>query len=55
VYAGRPAQKEYFEEVEANGLKVYLPKKAVVSPNGVDISMGGLGPWRRLRIEGIYA
>ncbi|MCL6447127.1 MAG: hypothetical protein K6U04_03085 [Armatimonadetes bacterium] len=55
MYAGRPSEQEYYEEVEANGLKVYLPKSAVISPDGVAISMGGLGPWRRLRIQGIYA
>lgn len=53
VYAGQPPAAERYDRVEANGVKIYLPQKAVTAPDGVKISLGGIGAWRRLKIQGL--
>lgn len=53
VYAGQPEKTEGYHEVEANGVKVFIPKDASTDPEGVSISMVNGGMRKGLLIEGL--
>lgn len=53
MYAGQPEKTEGYHEVEANGVKVFIPKDASTGPGGVSITMASGEMGRGLLIEGL--
>lgn len=52
--AGKPHLPEKFDEVIADGIKVYIFKEAVVDPEGIKISrVGAWALFHRLQVEGL--
>lgn len=52
MIVGRPKEIAGYESVVANGINVYIPKKSLIDPEGIKISMAG---WfqRGLKIKGL--
>ena len=54
VSAGEPYLPEGFDETIADGIKVYIYKGAVASPDGIKISrVGHWALFHRLQVEGL--
>lgn len=53
VYAGKPTDAENFQQTEANGLTVFVPRNAWIAPEGIKITLSGKGIWRRLDVQGL--
>jgi hypothetical protein len=53
VYAGAPQDVHKYQEFQVDGLKVYLAKDARVARDGVKISLWGIGPWKRILVDGL--
>lgn len=52
--AGEPYQPDGFDETTAGGIKVYIYKGAVASPDGIKISLAGdWALFHRLKAEGL--
>jgi hypothetical protein len=54
VSAGKPSEPENYDQFVAEGIKVYIFKGAVISPEGIKISRQG--DWRLLHnllVEGL--
>ncbi|KAF1085250.1 hypothetical protein SPSYN_01386 [Sporotomaculum syntrophicum] len=53
VLVGKSRLPESFDEVLANGIKVYIFRGVVAEPNGIKISLGNLRGVPTLKVEGI--
>ncbi len=53
MYTGKPRVPKNYDEVLADGIKVYIFKEAVTAPDGIKISLGNWRGFPTLEIEGI--
>ncbi|MEW6547710.1 MAG: CC/Se motif family (seleno)protein [Bacillota bacterium] len=55
VFAGAPQDVQRYREFQVDGLKVYLAKDARVGRDGLKISLWGIGPWKRILVDGLLS
>lgn len=55
MYAGAPTDTSEYNQVEVNGLKVYLRKNAVIAAEGLRVRLRNWGLYKRLIVEGLVA
>ena len=53
--AGAPQDVQRYLEFQVDGLKVYLAKDARVARGGLKISLWGIGPWKRILVDGVLS
>jgi len=53
VFAGAPQDIQAYHEFQVDGLKVYVAKDARVARDGLKISLWGIGPWKRILVDGL--
>jgi len=53
VLAGKPDNANDYEEIDVDGIKVYVSKSLSVSPNGIKINLKGFAFFKSLVLSGV--
>jgi len=53
VLAGKPDNANDYEELDVDGIKVYVSKSLNVSPDGVKIDLKGFAFFKSLALSGV--
>lgn len=53
MITGKPRVPDNYNEVIADGIKVYIFKEAATAPDGIKISLNGWWKFKTLQVEGI--